>query len=366
MAATLELVEVTKYYGRVLGVGPFTLSVAPGEFVSLLGPSGCGKSTTLRLIAGLEHPTAGFVRIDGEAVNEKPAHKRNIGLVFQNYALFPHLTVFGNVAFGLRYRQVTSSEARRRVHEALELVDLQGLEDRFPRQLSGGQQQRVALARAVVINPNILLLDEPLSNLDLVLRQRMQGEIKRIQREVGITTVYVTHDQTEAFALSDRVAVLFVGQLHQYAAPDELYEHPVTAEVADFIGETNYLMGHVRSADGRWEFTTERGTRLVLAGTGEVFGPGPGRIAVRPHRVRLADAADGPPRDNVFAASIERLIFAGDVLKAMARLVTGDVIQINTHNLAEHRAQLMRSSVQVELRPEDLQFFPSAAGRAGS
>lgn len=363
MAATLELAEATKYYGRVLGVGPVTLIVAPGEFVSLLGPSGCGKSTTLRLIAGLERPTAGLVRIDGEAVNEKPVHKRNIGLVFQNYALFPHLTIFDNVAFGLRYRRVTGDEARRRVREVLELVDLQGLEDRFPRQLSGGQQQRVALARAIVINPSILLLDEPLSNLDLALRQRMQGEIKRIQREVGITTVYVTHDQTEAFALSDRVAVLFLGQLHQYAVPDELYEHPATAEVADFIGETNFLVGSVGPTNGRWEFTTDQGTRLVLAGTAQAPRPGPGRIAVRPHRVRLVDATGDAFGDNVFAASIERLVFAGDVLKATVRLTTGDIIQINTHNLAESRGHLQRDTVRLELRPEDLQFFPSTTGR---
>ncbi|MBI4277543.1 MAG: ABC transporter ATP-binding protein [Armatimonadetes bacterium] len=361
MAATLELVEVSKYYGQVLGVGPVTLSVEPGEFVSLLGPSGCGKSTTLRLIAGLERPTAGAIRIDGEVVNDLPAYRRNIGLVFQNYALFPHLSVFDNVAFGLRYRNVTGDEAHRRGGEALRLVNLEGLEDRLPRQLSGGQQQRVALARAVVINPRILLLDEPLSNLDLALRQRMQGEIKRIQREVGITTVYVTHDQTEAFALSDRIAVLFGGRLHQFAKPDELYEQPATPEVADFIGETNYLQGRVETAAGARVFVTDHGTRLVLPPDAGAAAAGPVRLAVRPHRVRVVDgtAAAGV---NVFDARVERVVFAGDALRATARLSAGDTIQLTTHNLPETRTALQRGAVRVQIRPEDLQFFPPPAG----
>ena len=218
-AAQLDLQDLTKCYGPVLGVGPINLTVKPGEFVSLVGPSGCGKTTTLRLIAGLEQATSGTLRINGVVVNDTPTHRRNIGLVFQNYALFPHLSLFDNVAFGLRYRNVHGSEMEDRVESVLKLVNLQGLEKRMPRQLSGGQQQRVALARAIVISPSILLFDEPLSNLDMALRQRMQEEIKRVQREVGITAVYVTHDQNEAMALSDRVAILFGGHLHQYSEP---------------------------------------------------------------------------------------------------------------------------------------------------
>jgi len=359
MAVPLVLAGVQKYYGHVLGVGPLSLEVAPGEFVSLLGPSGCGKTTTLRIIAGLERPTAGTVRIGDEDVTGVPSYRRNIGLVFQNYALFPHLSVFENVAFGLRYRSITGAEARRRVAEALELVGLAGYEQRLPRQLSGGQQQRVALARAIVINPRILLLDEPLSNLDLALRQRMQAEIKRIQREVGITTVYVTHDQTEAFGLSDRIAVLFHGRVHQYARPDELYEHPATPDVADFIGETNTLDGRLRRTEGRVVFITTRGTELVLSPAHVPAGGAEVRLFIRPHRVRFLPPgaeAEGP---NLFEATVERFVFGGDVLRATVRLRQGDTIQISAHNRQETLAAMRRGSLRIQFRPEDLQVFPS-------
>lgn len=348
-----------KYYGRVLGVGPINLEVAPGEFVSLLGPSGCGKTTTLRVIAGLERPTGGTVRIGDEDVTTVPTYRRNIGLVFQNYALFPHLSVLENVAFGLRYRGITGSEARNRVGEALELVGLGGYEHRLPRQLSGGQQQRVALARAIVISPRILLLDEPLSNLDLALRQRMQGEIKRIQREVGITTVYVTHDQTEAFGLSDRIAVLFHGQLHQYAKPDQLYEHPATPEVADFIGETNMLEGRLTHSNGRLVFTTTQGTELLVSPDRVPAPRDEVRLFIRPHRVRFLEPgapADGP---NLFDATVDRFVFGGDVLRATVRLRQGDVVQVSAHNRQETREILQRGDLRVQFRPEDLQVFPT-------
>ncbi len=359
MAAPLTLAGVQKYYGHILGVGPISLEVAEGEFVSLLGPSGCGKTTTLRLVAGLERPTAGTVRIGDEDITMVPSYRRNIGLVFQNYALFPHLSVFENVAFGLRYRAVTGGEARRRVGAALELVGLMGYEQRFPRQLSGGQQQRVALARAIVINPRILLLDEPLSNLDLALRQRMQMEIKRIQREVGITTVYVTHDQTEAFGLSDRIAVLFGGRVHQYARPDDLYERPATPEVADFIGETNTLDGRLSRIDGRLVFTTAQGTQIVVTpehvpAVGENV-----RLFIRPHRVRFlprgADAA-GP---NLFDATVDRFVFGGDVLRATVRLRQGDIVQVSAHNRRDTLEIMQQGLLRIQFRPEDLQVFPS-------
>ncbi|MDQ7819011.1 MAG: ABC transporter ATP-binding protein [Armatimonadota bacterium] len=364
MAVPLALVGVVKYYGHVLGVGPVSLEVAPGEFVSLLGPSGCGKTTTLRLIAGLERPTAGAIRIGEEDVTGVPSYRRNIGLVFQNYALFPHLSVFDNVAFGLRYRGVTGAEARRRVAEALELVGLVGYEQRLPRQLSGGQQQRVALARAVVINPRILLLDEPLSNLDLALRQRMQAEIKRIQRELGITTVYVTHDQTEAFGLSDRIAVLFHGRVHQYARPDELYERPATPEVADFIGETNTLNGRLRRDHGRVVFTTSRGTELVVSPEHVPAGEESVRLFIRPHRVRFFPPGADVEGPNLFEATVERLIFGGDVLRATVRLRQGDVVQISAHNRQETRTALQQGSLRIQLLPEDLQVFPSKGKEA--
>ncbi|HEU5297968.1 MAG TPA: ABC transporter ATP-binding protein [bacterium] len=359
MAAPLSLIGVQKLYGHVLGVGPLSLEVAPGEFVSLLGPSGCGKTTTLRIVAGLERPTAGTVHIGDEEITAAPSYRRNIGLVFQNYALFPHLSVYENVAFGLRYRDVAGAEARRRVGGALELVGLAGYEQRLPRQLSGGQQQRVALARAIVISPRILLLDEPLSNLDLALRQRMQAEIKRIQREVGITTVYVTHDQTEAFGLSDRIAVLFAGRLHQYARPDELYERPATPEVADFIGETNTLDGRLGRVNGRLVFTTTRGTELVVSPE-HVPSSGEGvRLFIRPHRVRFLPPGAEETGPNLFEATVDRFVFGGDVLRATVRLRQGDVVQISAHNRQETREAMQRGSLRIQFRPEDLQVFPS-------
>jgi putative spermidine/putrescine transport system ATP-binding protein len=359
-AAQIDFQGLTKYYGRTLGVGPLNLSVKPGEFVSLVGPSGCGKTTTLRLIAGLEQPTSGVLRIDGKVVNDTPTHRRNIGLVFQNYALFPHLTIFANVAFGLRYRGIRGSEMEDRVAEVLKLVNLKGLEKRMPRQLSGGQQQRVGLARAIVIEPSVLLFDEPLSNLDMALRQRMQEEIKRVQQEVGITAVYVTHDQNEAMALSDRVAILFDGKLHQYSDPIALYERPETAEVANFIGEINYLEGEIRDRDSG-VFRTERGTILDLPADA-VVSAGRTRLAIRPHRVRvrLSEEAAAP---NVFEVRIEQSIYSGDMIRAVVRLPAGDTLRIQAHNLHDVRKRLLAESALIELRPEDLQFFPSPEAR---
>jgi spermidine/putrescine ABC transporter ATP-binding subunit len=362
-AATLELAELTKFYGTEVGVGPVSLTVQPGEFVSLLGPSGCGKTTTLRLIAGLERPTSGTLRIDGEVVNDTPPHHRNIGLVFQNYALFPHLTIFDNVAFGLRYRKVAGTEREDRVRGVLRLVGLEGLDRRTPNQLSGGQQQRVALARAIVISPRILLFDEPLSNLDLALRQRMQEEIKRIQREVGITTLYVTHDQNEAFALSDRIAIVFRGRLHQYAEPNELYEHPTTVDVADFIGEINYLEGELKATAGGETFTTDRGTMLVVQGPRGSAAASRRRVAIRPHRVRLLGAQQAVGTGNIFVAQVEQSVYSGDRLRATVRLPAGDILQISVQNVHEARTALLTDTVTIQLRPEDLQFFPIADSR---
>jgi putative spermidine/putrescine transport system ATP-binding protein len=356
-ATRLELSAVAKFYGPSLGVGPLDLDVQPGEFVSLVGPSGCGKTTTLRLIAGLEQPSAGLLKMNGTIVNDLPTHRRNIGLVFQNYALFPHLNIADNIAFGLRYRNIRGTEAADRVASVLKLVRLEGLDKRMPRQLSGGQQQRVALARAIVINPSLLLFDEPLSNLDMTLRQRMQEEIKRVQQEVGITTVYVTHDQSEAMVMSDRIAILFRGHLHQYAPPHDIYEHPATPDVADFIGEINYLEGTLQHMDGAPQFVTSRGTILHVASHGTADGPN--RLAIRPHRVRILTEDNAGGGINRFETIVEQTMFAGDVIRATLRLPTGDVIQVNAHNLQELQSQLARKTLTVELRPEDLQIFPT-------
>jgi len=363
-AARLELAGITKYYGQVLGVGPVSLTVEPGEFVSLLGPSGCGKTTTLRIVAGLETPSSGELLINGEAVTHAPVHRRNIGLVFQNYALFPHLSIHDNIAFGLRYRKVDKTEIADRVEQVLKLVNLHGLGKRLPRQLSGGQQQRVAVARAIVINPSILLFDEPLINLDMALRQHMQEEIKRIQREVGITTLYVTHDQNEAMALSDRIAVLFHGHLHQLAPPSDIYEQPATAEVADFIGEINYLGGEVRETAGGAVFRTAQGTTLQLAADCAARAGDGRRIAIRPHRVRVVDGDSGAA--NVFVCEIERSVYSGDLIRARLRLPAGDVLQVNAHNVQELRKHLLGPKVAIELRPQDLQFFPDKVTTAAA
>ena len=253
--ADLRLVGLTKHYGTTVAVDHLDLGVDDREFVTLLGPSGSGKTTVLRLIAGYLQPTSGGVVVGGRAVEHLPPERRDIGMVFQSYALFPHLTVFKNVAFGLARRGVAGDELRQRVGDAMDLVRLRGLEERYPRELSGGQQQRVALARALVNEPKVLLLDEPLGALDLQLRQNMQNELKSLQREVGITFVYVTHDQEEALTMSDRIGVMRDGYLLQVAGPEELYERPATRFVADFIGRSNILPGTVASP-GRWMVRT--------------------------------------------------------------------------------------------------------------
>ncbi|MDI3475436.1 MAG: thiamine transport system ATP-binding protein [Thermococcaceae archaeon] len=243
------------------------LRVKDGEFLTLLGPSGCGKTTTLRIIAGFEKPDSGEILFDGKSVNELPPYERGIGIVFQDYALFPHMSVFKNVAFGLEMRRLPKAEIERRVKWALELVGLKGFENRYPEQLSGGQQQRVALARALVVEPQVLLLDEPLSNLDAKIRERLRGEIRRIQRELGITTIYVTHDQEEAMAISDRIAVMNVGKLEQVGSPLELYYRPKTEFVARFLGLSNILELEARNGvacAGKLCFPVEREGRVRI------------------------------------------------------------------------------------------------------
>lgn len=247
-SAAIKLDKVTKRFdGKVLAVDEVTLDIAAGEFFSLLGPSGCGKTTSLRMIAGFEHPDSGRVQVGGRDITDLPVHRRDMGMVFQSYALFPHRTVAENVAFGLRMREVPKPEIARRVQAALSQVALTGMEDRKPGQLSGGQQQRVALARALVVEPPVLLCDEPLGALDRKLRQQMQFELKELQKRLGVTLVFVTHDQEEALAMSDRIAVMNKGKVEQVGAPTEIYERPRTRFVADFIGEINILEGGPRA-----------------------------------------------------------------------------------------------------------------------
>ena len=266
----LQLTSLSKHFGTFTAVEDFSLSISKGEFVSLLGPSGCCKTTTLQMIAGFLEPSAGQITVEGEDLVAIPSAKRNIGIVFQSYALFPHLTVAQNVAFGLEMRGVTAAERDRRIARAIDIVHLKGFEARYPKQLSGGQQQRVALARAIVIEPRILLLDEPMSNLDAKLREDMQLELRQIQQELGITTLLVTHDQHEAMALSDRIAVMNGGRIVQVGAPYEIYENPTDSFVSTFLGKSNLFPNPANPAQ-QLSLRPEK-TRLVAAGLGKMQG----------------------------------------------------------------------------------------------
>ena len=270
----VELRSVTLRYGLFTAVENVSLSIDKGSFVTLLGPSGCGKTTILRSLAGLVTPTSGEIHIAGRQVNDIPIHQRNIGLVFQNYALFPHKTIHDNVAFGLKYRDVPKSEITRKVKHALDIVRLPGVEKKVPSELSGGQQQRIALARAIVIEPDVLLLDEPLSALDANLREEMRTEIKTIQREVGITTIFVTHDQEEALAMSDRIVVMNQGMVEQEGTPEDVYNAPASRFVASFLGQSNLLEGVVKSIKGGEAKIALEGAADIAASAPKALKPG--------------------------------------------------------------------------------------------
>ena len=307
--AAVELRGVVKRFGEVVAVDHVDLTIAEGEFFSLLGPSGCGKTTTLRMIAGLELPTEGTVSIHGQEMGLRPPNKRPVNTVFQNYALFPHMDVARNVGFGLEMRKVPGSERAELIDWAIGLVEMDGLAQRKPAQLSGGQQQRVALARALVNRPEVLLLDEPLGALDLKLRQQMQIELKNLQREVGITFVYVTHDQEEAVTMSDRIAVMHEGRLLQVDTPENIYEHPTTRFVADFIGRTNFLAATVAGAD---EVVLANGDRLQLASdrpTGEAVA-----VTVRPERLTVHQRGRAPEGLHRLDGTVDSVVYAGNAI----------------------------------------------------
>ncbi|MEV1286314.1 ABC transporter ATP-binding protein [Micromonospora sp. NPDC049679] len=324
-AGRVELRRVTKIFPstEAPAVDAVDLDIAPGEFMTLLGPSGSGKSTTLNMIAGFERLTSGEILVGGSDVAALPAYKRNLGMVFQQYALFPHMTVAGNVAFPLQRRKVDKREIARRVHEVLEMVGLVDLAERMPRQLSGGQQQRVALARAVVFNPPVLLMDEPLGALDKKLREQLQGEIARMHRELGLTFIFVTHDQEEALALSDRIAVFNNGRIEQVGTASELYETPVSLFVADFLGDSNIFRGVVRERAGGRVLIGD-GYELTVAGSGDVANGVPGALVVRPERVRVAlpDSSAGSGV-NALAATVQDVVYRGSHRKVLLRCDVG-------------------------------------------
>jgi spermidine/putrescine transport system ATP-binding protein len=330
MAAGIELVGLTKRFGQGVtshaAVDNIDLSVSGGEFFSLLGPSGCGKTTTLRLIAGFEEPTAGRILLDGADVSHVPPHKRNVNTVFQSYALFPFLSVFDNVAFGLKHASVSKAELKQRVTDALSLVSMSDFAARRPSQLSGGQQQRVALARALVLNPAVLLLDEPLGALDAKLRRSLKVELKALQERVGITFIYVTHDQEEALTMSDRLAVMNAGRIAQIGTPQEVYESPADAYVADFLGAANLLQVAVAERVPGGASSLKLGD-IALTTSNEVPAePGASAQAViRPERVRVEE--HGSAGANRAPALVERVVYLGAATQVHLRLATGESLQ---------------------------------------
>jgi spermidine/putrescine transport system ATP-binding protein len=351
MAGDVELRGITKRFGHVTAVDDVTLHVRSGEFFSLLGACGCGKTTTLRLIAGFEQPTAGSVLLDGSDMTSTPAHKRKVNTVFQSYALFPYLSVFENVAFGLRRRRTPKAELRKRVEDMLHVVHLDGLDKRMPSQLSGGQQQRVALARALVLEPSVLLLDEPLGALDAKLRKTLQLELKSLQERVGVTFVYVTHDQEEALTMSDRIAVMSDGRIEQVATPKEIYEEPSTLFVADFLGVSN-LMPATAVASENGDLRVRMGTFELLVRRGDVDARGDVKIVIRPERVLVAHFGDGG--ENRLPGMVERVVYLGSAEQLVIRLATGDTVQALVPNDgATHRFE-QGTPVHVHLPAESL------------
>jgi spermidine/putrescine transport system ATP-binding protein len=328
----VRMVDVVKRFGNVTAVRGMNLDIADGEFFSLLGPSGCGKTTTLRMIGGFEDPTRGQIYIAGELQGYTPAYQRPVNTVFQNYALFPHLTVFRNVSFGLEMRKTPSAEARRRVAEALEMVQLKGFENRKPSQLSGGQQQRVALARALINRPQVLLLDEPLGALDLKLRKAMQLELKALQDRVGITFIYVTHDQEEALTMSDRIGVMNRGVLLQVGPARDIYEGPTSRFVANFIGDTNYFDGEVTSIeDGVAEVLIAPGCIVRAPATPDVRVRNKVTVAFRPEKVRLGQTTLTQAHNTV-ACTVTDIVYTGVNTSYMLRGPTGTTIVVRQQN----------------------------------
>jgi putative spermidine/putrescine transport system ATP-binding protein len=311
--AKVSIENIRKQFGAAVAVSDFSLEIAEGELVTFLGPSGCGKTTTLRMIAGFITPTAGRILIGDTDVTRLPVHKRDTGMVFQRYALFPHMTVAENVAFGLEMHKVPKAERDAKIRRVLDMVRMTELRDRYPRQLSGGQQQRVAIARALAIEPKVFLLDEPLSNLDAKLRLEVREEIRSLQQRLGLTTVFVTHDQEEALAIADRMAIMHDGIVQQVGAPDTLYERPANLFVADFLGKMNVFTGRGQADN---QFHTDAGQRIATPG-----GAGATHVGVRPERVRLAEQPSG---GNALPGVVESSLYLGSVLEVRVQLEGGN------------------------------------------
>ena len=355
----IQLVSLTKRFAEV-AVDDIDLTVDSGEFFSLLGPSGCGKTTTLRLIAGFEQPTAGKILLDGTDMSGVPPHRRNVNTVFQSYALFPFMSVFDNVAFGLRYQKLPKREIASKVNEALDLVELRSYAKRRPGVLSGGQQQRVALARALVLGPAVLLLDEPLGALDAKLRRSLKVELKALQERVGITFLYVTHDQEEALTMSDRLAVMHEGRIVQIGTPRQVYEEPADTYVADFLGVSNLMEVDVVEHGPGTRCSVRVGDSALDVERSDVTALGTAHAVIRPERVRIEEHSSAGP--NRIPGMVERLVFLGAATQVLLRLAPGAQLQALVQNDGDHPQHLAQGTpVQVYLAPDALRVLRGSA-----
>jgi len=362
----IELVNVTKVFKgaggqEVIAVNDVTQTIQDGEFFSLLGPSGCGKTTTLRMIAGFEVPTGGEILVLGQPMGNIPPYMRPVNTVFQNYALFPHMTVYENVAFGLEMEGADKKEIERRVGEALEMVQLGGMGSRKPKQLSGGQQQRVALARALIKRPAVLLLDEPLGALDRKLRKAMQIELKHLQQDVGITFIYVTHDQDEALTMSDRIAVMSRGRVLQVGSPDEIYEEPANRFVADFIGESNFIEGTVREVDKEQvKLALDEGLVITAPADGTALRTGQNiTVMLRPEKARLLSEKESQEKPGGWPGRIQEVIYVGTNTRYLIQLTNRQTIVVQVANLdrATHKRFHTGDAVCVHWAPSSIRLF---------
>ncbi len=348
MSHSVIIDHAVKTYGDFTAVNGISLTIKQGEFFTLLGPSGCGKTTLLRMIAGFNTVDGGEIRFDDQVINKLPAHKRDIGMVFQNYAIFPHLNVSDNVAYGLKARHVPRNEIQTRVEEALKMVQIDQLNKRKPNELSGGQQQRVALARAFVIEPGVLLMDEPLSNLDAKLRVQMRTTIKKLQRRLGITTIYVTHDQEEALAISDRIAVMNQGNIMQIGTPEEIYRKPANPFVANFIGVSNFIECTVACGDGKGRLSLPGDYVMEIPMRKEYNGPA--TLSARPEQL-FFDDREGIP------GKITMSVFLGDFIQYEVELVTGQVIELNEYTKDVDLIRPDGEKVLISMQPDKVSLY---------
>jgi iron(III) transport system ATP-binding protein len=355
---SLRIIGVTKRFGDLLAVNDVSLEIEKGEFFTLLGPSGCGKTTLLRGIAGFNRPEAGEIYFDDKRMNDIPPHKRDVGMVFQNYAVFPHLNVYDNVIYGLKAKKVSNHEIEPRAVRAIEMVRLTGLEKRFPSQLSGGQLQRVAIARALVVEPEVLLMDEPLSNLDAKLRVETRSEIRALQQNMKITTIYVTHDQEEALAISDRIAVMNFGEIQQVGRPWEIYTDPANRFVAEFIGTTNFFEGDRVSENEGWAMVSVKGVEFAVP-KGEGSRGSRVSFAIRPEAFRIREATEAPELTGLFPLKgrISSVEYLGTLTKYDVELAEGIILKVNSYDIEPDKLKKIGDAIAFGYDPKRVLFY---------